>query len=51
MSDDYNNKPVGFLGKLRNNKVLTWVLIIALVVLVVGAGTIVALVQFVLPGL
>jgi hypothetical protein len=48
MSDDYDNKPVGFLGKLRNNKVLTWVLIISLVVLVVGAGTIVTLVQLAL---
>jgi len=47
MSDDYDNEPVGFLGKLRNKKVIAWVVIIALVVLAVGAGTIIALVQFV----
>lgn len=48
MSDDYDDRPVGFLGKLRNAKVLTWILIISLVVLVVGAGTIVTLFQLLL---
>lgn len=50
MSDDYDPRPVGFLGKLRNRKAITWVVIIALIVLTVGAGTIVAIIQFVLPG-
>lgn len=50
MSNDNDSGPVGFLGKLRNKKVLTWVLIIALVVLVVGAGTIAAIINFVIPG-
>lgn len=50
MSDDYDSRPVGFLGKLRSRKVITWVVIIALIVLTVGAGTIVAIIQFVLPG-
>lgn len=50
MSDDYDSEPVGFLGKLRNRKAITWVVIIALIVLTVGAGTIFAIVQFVLPG-
>ncbi|MDH6179839.1 hypothetical protein M2152_000021 [Microbacteriaceae bacterium SG_E_30_P1] len=47
MSDDDDTGPVGFLGRLRNGKVLAWVLIISLVVLAVGAGTIAAIVQFV----
>jgi hypothetical protein len=50
MSDDNDSRPVGFLGKLRNRKAITWVVIIALIVLTVGAGTIVAIIQFVLPG-
>ncbi len=50
MSDDYDSRPVGFLSKLRNRKAITWVVIIALIVLTVGAGTIVAIIQFVLPG-
>ena len=50
MSDDYDDRPVGFLGKLRSKKVITWVVIISLVVLTVGAGTIFAIVQFILPG-
>lgn len=49
MSDD-DDRPVTFLGRLRNQKVLTWVLIIGLVVLAVGAGTIAAIVAWVLPG-
>jgi hypothetical protein len=36
---------VGFLGKLRNARVLTWVLIIGLLALTVGGATIVFLVQ------
>lgn len=50
MSDD-DDQPVTFLGRLRNQKVLTWVLIVGLVVLVVGAGTIAAIVSWVIPGL
>jgi hypothetical protein len=50
MTDD-DDRPVTFLGRLRNQKVLTWVLIIGLVVLVVGAGTIAAIVSWVIPGL
>jgi hypothetical protein len=38
--DDYDSRPVGFLGKLRNAKVLTWVLIIGLLALTVGGTTI-----------
>jgi hypothetical protein len=49
MSSD-DNSPVGFLGKLRNRKVITWVVIISLIVLTVGAGTIFAIIQFVIPG-
>lgn len=50
MTKQNDSEPVGFLGKLRNKKAITWIVIISLVVLAVGAGTIVAIVQFVLPG-
>lgn len=49
MSDD-DTRPVGFLGKLRNQKVLTWVLLIGLVALTVGGGTIIFLIQALTPG-
>ena len=38
--DDYDSRPVGFLGKLRNAKVLTWVVIVSLLVLTLG-GTLI----------
>ena len=47
--DDYARNPVGFLGWLRNRKVLTWIVIIGLVVLTVGAGTIAFIVQAIAP--
>ncbi len=50
MSDDYDSRPVGFMGKLRNKKAITWVVVISLIVLTVGAGTIYAIVQFLIPG-
>lgn len=50
MSDDFDSEPVGFLGRLRNRKAITWVVIVALLILTVGAGTIVAIIQFALPG-
>lgn len=37
--DDLNTEPVGFLGKLRGLKVVTWLLIIGLVALTVGGTT------------
>ncbi len=43
MSDDYDSRPVGFLGKLRSMKGLTWVLIIALLALTIGGSTILVL--------
>lgn len=45
MTDDDDYRPVGFLGKLRNARVLTWVLIIGLIALTVGGASIVFLVQ------
>ncbi|MDO7882678.1 hypothetical protein [Antiquaquibacter soli] len=47
--DDDDDRPVTFLGRLRNQKAIVWVLIIGLVVLAVGAGTIVALVSALNP--
>lgn len=45
MSDnDDDSRPVGFLGKLRNAKVLTWVLIIGLLALTIGGSTIALLI-------
>ncbi len=37
--EDNNTEPVGFLGKLRGLKVITWLLIIGLVALTVGGTT------------
>lgn len=45
--DDEDTSPVGFLGRLRNFKALTWVLIIGLLALTVGGTTIFVL----FPGL
>lgn len=43
--DDDDNSPVGFLGRLRNAKALTWVLIIGLLALTVGGTTLFVLFQ------
>jgi len=48
--DDYDRRPVGFLGWLRARKGLAWIVIIALVVLTVGASAIVFIVQALVPG-
>ena len=41
MSDhDEDTSPVGFLGRLRTFKALTWVLIIGIVALTVGGTTV-----------
>ena len=50
MSDEDDSRPVGFLGKLRNQKVLVWVLLVGLVALTVGGGTIIFLLQALTPG-
>jgi hypothetical protein len=47
MSEDDDTRPIGFMGKLRGLKVITWVLIIGLVLLATG-GTVLA---FILQGL
>lgn len=36
---DHDERPVGFMGRVRNMKVLTWALIIGLVGLTVGGTT------------
>jgi hypothetical protein len=38
--EDFNDEPVGFLGKLRGLKVLTWLLIIGLIGITVGGTSI-----------
>ena len=43
--DDEDNSPVGFLGRLRNFKGLTWILIIGLLALTVGGTSLVFLFQ------
>jgi hypothetical protein len=45
MTYDDNDGPVGFLGKLRTKKALTWILIIGLVALSIGATTIIVILQ------
>lgn len=36
---DYDDRPVGFLGKLRSMKAITWVLIIGLVAITLSGTT------------
>ncbi|QYF73682.1 hypothetical protein [Cryobacterium sp. PAMC25264] len=43
--DDYDGRPVGFMGKLRGIKGLTWILILSLVAITVGATTLLFLFQ------
>ncbi|WP_165384890.1 hypothetical protein [Cryobacterium sp. SO1] len=43
--DDDDSRPVGFLGKIRGLKGLTWVLILSLVAITVGATTLLFLFQ------
>lgn len=43
--DDYDRRPVGFMGKIRGLKALTWVLILSLVAITVGATTLLFLFQ------
>ena len=43
--DDDDNSPVGFLGRLRKARGLTWILIIGLLALTVGGTSIVLLFQ------
>ncbi|MGV8969924.1 MAG: hypothetical protein ACOH1J_05695 [Microbacteriaceae bacterium] len=42
MNDDFEEEtgPVGFMGKLRGLKVITWLLIIGLVALTVGGTSV-----------
>ena len=43
--DDYDGRPVGFMGKLRSLKGITWVLILSLVAITVGATSLLFLFQ------
>jgi len=45
MSDDDDTGPVGFMGKIRGMKAITWVLIIGLVALAIGGTSIIFIVQ------
>jgi hypothetical protein len=38
-NDDYDSSPVGFLGKLRGKKTITWLLIIGLGLITVGGSS------------
>jgi hypothetical protein len=44
-----DSRPVGFLGKLRNMKVLTWVLIVGLLALTIGGSAILFILQLLSP--
>ena len=46
--DDYDRRPVGFLGWLRNRKALTWIVIIGLVALTLGGTAILFTAQAIL---
>lgn len=50
MDNDEDTTPVGLFGRLRNAKGLTWLVIIALIVLTVGASTVLFIVQSLTPG-
>ncbi|WP_166793203.1 hypothetical protein [Cryobacterium lactosi] len=44
--DDYDSRPVGFMGKMRGGlKGLTWVLILSLIAITVGATSLLFLFQ------
>jgi hypothetical protein len=44
--DDYDTRPVGFMGKMRGGiKGLTWVLILSLVAITIGATSLLVLFQ------
>ena len=43
IDEDEDTTPVGFLGRLRNAKLITWVLIIGLVALSFGATSLVVI--------
>ncbi len=43
--DDYDARPVGLLGWLRNRKTLTWIVIIGLLALTVGGSAIIFFAQ------
>lgn len=44
--DDYDSRPVGFMGKMRGRiKGLTWVLILSLIAITVGATSLLFLFQ------
>ena len=45
MSDQEDTGPVGFMGKIRGMKAITWVLIIGLVALAIGGTSIIFIVQ------
>lgn len=43
--DDYDTRPVGLFGRLRNMKALTWIVIIGLLALTVGGSAILFIFQ------
>jgi len=43
--DDYDRNPVGLFGRLRNMKLLTWIVIIGLVALTLGGTAILFIAQ------
>jgi len=45
MIDDDDTGPVGFMGKIRGMKAITWVLIIGLVALAIGGTSVIFVLQ------
>jgi hypothetical protein len=43
--DDYSERPSGFIGRLGHMRTLTWIVIIALVALSIGAVTLIVVLQ------
>ncbi|MCY7411735.1 MAG: hypothetical protein LH471_01640 [Salinibacterium sp.] len=45
MSEDDDSRPVGFLGRIRRMKAITWLLIVGLVGLAIGGTSIIFTLQ------
>jgi hypothetical protein len=49
-AEEEENTPIGFMGRLRDKKVLTWIVIISFLTLTIGASTVAFVIQAILPG-
>lgn len=45
MNDEYDDRPTGFMGRLGKARALTWIVIIGLVALSIGAISVIIVLQ------